>query len=200
MCWNSPVSWTSFVLGTIFNIYFALIVPMTYKIWFVFFQLIITVQLGEALIWDGTYPEVGTYIAFFSVWLQPLMLSILLYYYNVHPVLQYIMYGLVSVYILSSFSSIATIKENVYRPVLCGDDRYHIDFIAWGGNRIMGYLYMISSLYAIICLFSRFYIISAYLFITLFISLLFYSRTFASLWCWFAVFSPIVYYLGTNMG
>jgi len=33
------------------NVFLATLVPKEYRIWFVFFQLIITVQLGEALIW-----------------------------------------------------------------------------------------------------------------------------------------------------
>ena len=196
MCWNEPISWTTFALGCVFNIYFAMIAPPQYRLWFVFFQLIITVQLGEALIWGEKYSLLGTYISFFSVWLQPIMLSILLYYYNVHPALQYTMTGIIAIYILSSISNIKQINDNVYHPVLCGDNRTHIEYTAWGGDRKMGILYMISSLFAVICLFPEFYVIVGYLIFTLALSLSFYNRIFGSLWCWFGVFSPFVFYIG----
>lgn len=198
MCWNARVSWITFIIGTLANIIFALLVPIYYRLWFVFFQFIITVQLGEAFIWGETYAKLGSYIAFFSVWLQPFMLCILLNYYDISPRLIYLQYILLVLYSVLSIPNLKTLSENIKYPVQCGSSR-HINFKTWDNNEGMAILYLTTTLLSVIFLFPEFYVIGAFLILTLIISLVFYSKVFASLWCWFAVFSPIVYYSGLRL-
>lgn len=200
MCWNAPISWITFILGTIINVYIATILPKQYRIWAVFFQLIITVQLGEALIWGGTYSHIGSYIAFFCVWLQPIMLSIILNYYNVKPAFQYTLYALLAIYFAVSIPNFRNLYQNEYQPELCGDGGKHIDFTAWDNGGEMGFMYLLTALFGVACLIPQFPYVGVYLVLTMVISLCFYARTYASLWCWFAVFSPLVYYAELRIG
>ncbi len=172
MCWNATVSWTTFILGTLFNIIFALLVPPHYRLWFVFFQFIITVQLGEAFIWGEKYATLGSYIAFFSVWLQPFMLCILLQYYEVsHPFI-YLDYILLTLYIAISIPNLKNLSQNISHPIQCGG-RNHIKFTSWNENNGMGFLYMVTALFAVLCLIPQFSAIGIFLITTLLISSIF---------------------------
>jgi len=85
MCWSEKVSRNKFILGTIINLYLALkrIDNKEYLLMAFFCQLIITVQLGETLIWKdptcGTVGTIGSKISFYSVYLQPII-GVLFFY------------------------------------------------------------------------------------------------------------------------
>jgi hypothetical protein len=193
MCWNETVSWTTFLIGTLLNVICAYLAPSNVRVWFLFFQLIITVQLGEALVWRNN--PIGTYISFFCVWLQPIFLAFLLYYFNISPTLQYIAWSLILLYVVSSIESLKQLSNNLYVSEPCGaciDQSSHISFKAWN-HRYMGFMYMICCLVFVSLLFTQFPYIVSYLLFTLIVSLTFYKNMYASLWCWFAVFTPVVY-------
>jgi hypothetical protein len=204
MCWNQPVSWITFILGTVLNGLFAVLTDKQSRLWYLFFQCIIMVQLGEALIWGdpsgGTRAKIGTLISFFGVWLQPLIGVLLLYQFNIRKELQYIMYTFVAIYICFSIPQFLKLKDNTYAPVVCGaNGESHIDFKAWDDGGFMVLMYIISCLFFVICLFPLYPYVSGYLILTLIISQVFYRRVFASIWCWFAVFTPVVCFLTRDL-
>ena len=196
MCWNQQVSWITFFLGTVINIFLAFLSNDEHRYLYLFFQLILFVQLGEALIWrdpNGRLGKIGTYISFFAVWLQPFMLLFLLVHYRIKSEFIYIMMALLVPYLLVSIPYLKSISNNKYEPIVCGiDNKKHIEFTAWDNSSGMGSFYLITSLFAVLILLPIFPYVSCYLILTMFISAIFYTRAFGSLWCWFAVFSPII--------
>ena len=204
MCWNQSVSWITFILGSLCNVGFA-----AWKgnkknwIWYVFFQCIIMVQLGEALIWrdpeGGIQAQMGTIISFLGVWLQPIVAWFILWVYGVRYDILYVMGLLVVLYIAFSIPAFIQIKNNTYQPVVCDTDgKQPISFNAWN-QPMMGYLYMIFCLLSILLIFPKTPYISTYLYLTLGLSYTLYRRMFASLWCWFAVLSPVVFTLTESL-
>jgi hypothetical protein len=198
MCWNQSVSWITFILGTIVNLGFVSW-KGNKKNWIVyaFFQCIIMVQLGEALIWrdteGGVLAQIGTLISFLGVWLQPIIAWFILRTYGVRNEILYMMALVLVVYIAYSIPAFIQIKQNTYRPVVCEiGGSSHIELSAWN-QPIMGFLYMFCCLFSILLIFPKTPYISSYLYLTLLLSYLLYRRLFASLWCWFAVLSPIVF-------
>jgi uncharacterized membrane protein YiaA len=89
MCWNEKVSWVTFLIGSIFSVIGLSGSKTSSTTWlYVFFQLVLFVQFGEALVWKditereseipykktcGYVGKIGSVITFFSVWLQPLL-------------------------------------------------------------------------------------------------------------------------------
>jgi hypothetical protein len=204
MCWNQPVSWITFILGTVLNVTFGALTKGQSRLWYLFFQCIIMVQLGEALIWGDPYggkrAQIGTLISFFGVWLQPLIGALLLYQFNIRKELQYIMYAFVVIYICVSIPQFLNLKENTYAPIVCGaNGESHISFKAWSNSEFMGLMYMISCVFFVLCLFPLYPYVGGYLIVTMIISQIFYSRAFGSIWCWFAVFTPVVCFLTRNL-
>lgn len=105
-----------------------------------------------------------------------------------------LMMGLLLVlYVLSSIPAWIQLRHNTYRPLVCSTDhRPHIDFTAWN-KPWMDLLYMVCCLLSMLFIFPKTPYIASYLYLTLGISYLLYRRSFASLWCWFAVLSPVVF-------
>lgn len=203
MCWNEKISWITFILGTLLNSGGAILSDTSHKLWYIMFQSIIMVQLGEALIWrdpNGSLGKIGTYISFFGVWLQPIIGFVLMISYKVHPVLRYLMGVLTFFYIIYSIKPIQDLSLNIYKPEVCGiDNSPHISFTAWDNSGIMRILYLITIALLLLSLFPMYPYVSGYLILTFIISFLFYKRTFSSIWCWFAVFSPIVCYFTQSL-
>lgn len=196
MCWNQEISWITFFLGTICNIVLASLTQDNKTIvWYLLFQSIIFVQLGEALIWGdpngGTRSKIGTIISFLGVWLHPIIAAIILTVIDVNPYYKYIIYVIVLLYILVSIPHILRLQNDTYVPLVCGDGKKHIDFIAWGDSA-MSMLYMICVFLLTLFAFTKYPYVCSYLLITLFISQIYYKRVFSSIWCWFAVFTPLV--------
>jgi hypothetical protein len=199
MCWNETVSWLTFFIGCSINIpcSFTATTQLT-KLWYIFFQLIILVQLGEALIWRGD-KYIGTYIAFLAVWLQPLFLGFMVY--MILPRYNSIVFPLLLIYIISSIPTLTSLSKNTYTVIPCGeciDKTQHIDFSVWGTNSTMAALYMICCLLFLIFLFPSSPYVCWFFLITLIISQIYYQKVFASLWCWFAVFTPLVCFFTMN--
>ena len=200
MCWNEPVSWTTFIIGTIVNGVCASLTSAKHRLWFVLFQSIITVQFGEALIWrepDGALGNIGSYIVFFSIWVQTILAVGLMANYGVNTP---ILYGTVALLMLYAVSSIKTVKElaaNTYKPNICvSDNKHHIAITDMGD---MGTLYLIINALFLITLFPQFPYITGFLVVTYLISQIFYKDMIGSMWCWFSVASPAVFYLTRNL-
>jgi len=206
MCWNEEVSRVTFIIGTAINLYLALrrLDDQAYLLMAFFCQLIITVQLGESLIWKdpacGSKGSLGSKIAFYSVYLQPIV-SVLFFYLMYGASNFYTRIGLIllAVYVVSSITTLPTLSI-CSQPDPCCNDSKHIDEGPWGRVKGLSVLYMVMGLWMMVSmpLVDRKYLaFSVYLFGTAVISKLFYKNSFASMWCFFSVAAPIVLYLST---
>jgi hypothetical protein len=197
MCWNEPISWITFMLGTGLNLMGLYLSDDSHKLLFILFQSIIMVQLGEALIWrdqNGPLGLIGTYIAFFGVWLQPIIGFMLMVLYKVNTPILYITGILLVCYIVASFEPIKDLSNNRYQTeACCGDQQEHVIFSGWTDT--IGNLYMCLISLTMLTLFPKFPYVSGYIILTYFISTIIYKKAFASIWCWFSVFSPMICYL-----
>lgn len=200
MCWNEPVSWASFIIGTIVNVACASLTSAKHRLWFFLFQSIMTVQLGEALIWhepEGTLGNIGSYIVFFSIWLQPILAVGILANYSVSTPILYAFAALLLIYVVSTLEPIKKLAANKYKPELCdGKDTSHI---AIHDNGTHGTFYSIIIATFLIIIFPQFPYISGFLGVTYLISKMFYKDTIGSMWCWFSVASPAVFNLTRNL-
>ena len=198
MCWNEEVSWITFLLGTMICSYGWTRTNIRVNQWiYFFFQLVLLVQLGEALIWRdpqcGPIGTIGTFFSFFGVWLQPLLAAYIL---TMLPIPSCIVYGyglLVLIYIIVSIPIIQNIMTQCYVPI-CEDGCLvpHISFVTWNVYSTMGCLYLICILGLLAILFPFYPIISLYVFCTMILSGILYKNSFGSMWCWFGALAPVV--------
>ena len=198
MCWNEQISWLTFLLGTAICTYGWSRTKTQVNQWiYFFFQLVLLVQLGEALIWRdptcGTIGKIGTFFSFFGVWLQPMLAAYIL---TLLPISSLIVYGfslLVVVYIIVSLPTIQNVMTQCYVPICEGDCLVpHISFVTWTIYSPMGILYMVCILGLLAAIFPFYPIISLYVFCTMILSGIFYKNSFGSMWCWFGAFAPVV--------
>ena len=202
MCWNESISWTTFVLGSILNgvcAYFTKDSNILYL--YVLFQVVITVQLGEALIWKGaSTAQLGTWIAFLSVWLQPFVAVLILHQWQASTYVQFLFFAMLVVYVVFSLSTLASVGSNTYHPELCLlDGKTHINFDAWKRSFGMSFLYLMIVLGFLGVTLSKYPLVSGYVLVTYMLSMLLYGRLFSSMWCWFAVISPLFCWLSTQV-
>ena len=198
------MSRNTFILGTIINLYLALrrIDDKAYLLMAFFCQLIITVQLGETLIWKdptcGSVGTIGSKISFYSVYLQPII-GVLFFYlmYGFNHLYTKIGLILFTIYMVASILVLPTLTI-CSKPETCCDDKKHIEEGTWDRAKGLTVMYMVMSLWLLLCLplVDRKYLaFSIYLFGAGLLSQLFYRNSFASMWCFFSVASPIVLYL-----
>jgi hypothetical protein len=209
MCWNEKVSWTTFLIGSIFSVIGWSGSKTSSTTWlYVFFQLVLFVQFGEALVWKditereseipykktcGYLGKIGSVITFFSVWLQPLLGMYLLTLIDTPKSVQTVYAMILIVYMLSSISNIRNVFKNCYKPV-CNNDCSHknLEFSGWNNTPVMGYMYTVCIVLLILAMYTTFPVVSGYVFVTMFLSAIFYKNTFGSMWCWFSAFTPLI--------
>lgn len=201
MCWNEKVSWATFIIGTILNILLVVIKKdKKYSLLALLFQSIITVQLGEALIWrdpDGNVGKIGSYISFYSVFLQAFIAMLFIYFsLGFNSVYTKIALVLVVIYTICGIYYIP--KLNIRsKPGKCceGDTRDHIIAGGWNESGYLGTFYGIFAIYFIFLLpiiSKSFTLLALYLFVSMILTWVIYKKSFASLWCWFAAFLPVI--------
>jgi hypothetical protein len=204
MCWNEKISWTTFIIGTILNLLFAFIKKeRNYTLLAIIFQLVITVQLGEALIWREPnckdIGKIGSNIAFYSVFLQPFAALLYIYIvYGINDKITKISILLTIIYIIFSIYYIPKLDICAKPESCCSDNRKHINEGGWKNSGYMGIFYGICVIYFTIILSiknSKFTLLSFYIILSMIFSFLFYKKSFASMWCWFSAFSPIILFL-----
>ncbi|NDB61859.1 hypothetical protein EB001_25975, partial [bacterium] len=160
MCWNEKVSWVTFIIGSIFSVIGLSYSTTPSKTWLhLFFQLVLFVQFGEALVWRdidqreskiphkktcGNLGKIGSIITFFSVWLQPLLGMYLLTVIDTPKSLQTVYAMLLLVYMVSSISNMPNVFRTCYKPVCKDDCAYkNLEFTGWNNTPVMGYMYML---------------------------------------------------------
>ena len=200
MCWNEEVSWATFILGTLANVF--LVNKIKNKNIFaiaLIWQWVLLMQLFEALIWRskkcGTLNKIGTTGAFIANVTQPLIvfLAILMLTkqgksFKLFGGLCIILYLL---YIISKYQTMKTL-ECIEPKKECN----HLNYVWWKHISPTPYILTLCLL-LVLAKPSKTYIPQlVYVLATLIIA----SNTnmscgVGSAWCWLAAFAPIFTYV-----
>ena len=198
MCWNEKVSWTTFVLGTLFNIFNILYFKnITMTLLSIAIEWLLLMQLFEALAWRdqqcGTLNRFATNGALIANLTQPIMLCMLFITFSsaaqeLKLMSLAIAFGYIC-YVLYTLNK--TDKYTCLRP---SESCTHLDLYWW--KNTSGIIYTITLLSIMLLLIRPMplaVVVSGYIGFTLLASLLFYSCGAGSMWCWFTSMAPIVF-------
>jgi hypothetical protein len=201
MCWNEDISWLTFIVGTLSNIFFVIKKKdINYTLLSLVLQTPLFVQLGEAYIWKdinnncGYYSKLGSIITFFSVYLQPFLSYLYLYNAYERIILFEIILIIYFILLIYNFSNIEFCNKP--EKSTC-DNKLHVNSKTWENVGLVKPLYIISISYALILLTqynSKLTPLSIYLFVSMILSKLYYKDYFASTWCFFSTITPYILY------
>lgn len=194
MCWNASVSFTTLAIGSFLNIisYSILRKRDSIAAAFVYFwQYALLMQLPEGIAWIRINESilVESRVAFFLNITQPLVTFLILWHLKTP-----FRYGhvVLFMYFLVLFTHADELWENStsIAPV---DDCKHLNLGYWDTSR--GVVYIVSVLLIFSELESKYWIfVNAFIFLsTLVLSLVLYSCSIGSLWCWMiSIAGPIL--------
>lgn len=195
MCYNETVSWSSFFIGTMFNllllvnfIHMPIIVALA-----IFLQFVVMVQFFEAIAWRGD-KKIGADFILILTTLQPVVLALLLfcvpgtnYWGKVILSVIVVIYLMWLVYSLNNSPNFKSLE-----PGECS----HLDYSFW--KNIGSLPYFILAFFAILLIQPTdvAIVVLITLLTTLFLSSFLYTckNETPSLWCLFSVVTPIVLY------
>jgi len=207
MCWNESVSWITFTLGTIINIFaiFYIKNPI-FTCVSMMWQWVLLMQLFEALAWhnqdcNSTTNKIGTYGAFFANITQPLIVFISLFIATVTQTFKSdyqtnytkIFQILASIIIVSYVVyMIATLYDKRYDCLTTTDTCDQLHYSWWDDTSAIPYIIALISIILLLlrplsfCIYQVLFILG-----TLLITNLFYNDHNGSIWCFFAASAPI---------
>ena len=196
MCWNEQVSWTTLILGTIFNLFNIFYYKnTTLTLVSLAIQWLLLMQLFEALAWRdqncGKLNQFATNGALIANLTQPLIVCML--FITVSPVSQITKgFALAIAFAYISYVLYVLNTTEEYTCLRPSQNCTHLDLYWW--KNLSGIVYCLA-LFSIMLLLIRPFglalFVSGYIGITLLLSVLFYSCGAGSLWCWFTSFAPI---------
>ena len=196
MCWNEEVSWATFIIGTIFNILVAYLIPDPIIIALaIAWEAVVIIQLFEALGWRSNgESKIAAYGVYITTLLQPIILLLAIMIVTnassqakTFAVLLMIVYLGWVVYVSNTtdVGNLAPTKE-------CS----HLEFNWWSRFPLKSFPYLILAVIGLLLLVRPFnfaIFIVLLLSATFIISAVFYSCSAGSLWCWFsACLMPII--------
>lgn len=196
MCWNEPVSWTVFFVGTLFNIYliWKYKTPVAIALALIW-QWILLMQLFDALLWRdqkcGSLNKFAGNSAYIANITQPIVVFLVLIVISSASMKFKIMAGvIVLVYI-----SYLVMSKSVVGNIECVKEKNgHLDYFWWNKMKYGKVIYIVT-LIAITFLLLRPMALSlfemSYVLGTLMLTGIFFSYGGPSIWCWFAAFAPI---------
>lgn len=220
MCWNEPVSWITFILGSLFNFLVAwyfqeIIITVICILW----EWVILMQFFEAIAWrtqpnnmsQGNQPNnipqgnqpttipqgnrfagIGAMIANIT---QPIILGLgLICFTEVSVINKVVAMMVVFAYICWM---IYALNESPHVNYLIPEHAcHHLDYTWWNSFPLTSVPYMLALISLIFLLLRPIdlaWFEVLYIMVTVMISLLFYScsNSMGSIWCWFAVAAPL---------
>jgi hypothetical protein len=196
MCWNEPVSWTVFFVGTLCNIYLIWKIKTPVAIALaIIWEWVLLMQLFDALLWRdqncGGLNKFTSKLAYIANITQPLVVFLaLLLISTVNIKLKILSCSVIFFYICyivmtkSDVGTIDCVKEN----------EGHLDYFWWNKMKYGGIIYTVTIVLLTFLLLrpmtlSIFEI--GYFLFTLVLTGVFFSYGGPSIWCWFAAFAPI---------
>jgi hypothetical protein len=200
MCWDEQTSITTFILGTIINIFVMLyfnteIIYLSCIIW----QWILMMQLSDYFIWKdqncGDLNKMGTNSALIFNLTQPIVTYLFLISFldlskevkmlSSFTILLYVIY---MIYILN---------QNTYSCITPDKDCKHLNLKWWNDSNYFGKFYVLVLLIIILSMIkpkSLAIFTAVYVFFAFVISQIFYGCGGPSIWCWLVV--PYPFFLG----
>ena len=198
MCWNEPVSWTTLGIGTAVNAFNVVKYndPLLNRITLLI-QWLLLMQLFEALAWRdqecGKLNEFATNGALIANFTQPIVVF-LAFMINNNDVSDY--NKSVACFIILMYISYIMYSQNNSPNYSCinpTETCSHLELIWWRKTNGGVYVFTLFALFALlirpikVALF-----VGGYIAIALVVSMLFYSCSVGSMWCWFVAFAPIL--------
>jgi len=197
MCWNEPVSWLTLAVGSGFN---ALNVvkyrdPLLNKIT-ILIQWLLLMQFFEALAWRdqkcGKLNKFATNGALIANFTQPIVVFLAFMinndYVSVYNksvasfiILMYISYIMYSLNNSPNYSCIGPTD-------ICS----HLELVWWRKTNGGIYVFTLFALFALLIPPRVAIFVGGYIALALIASILFYSCSVGSMWCWFVAFAPIL--------
>ena len=201
MCWNEPVSWTTFIVGTVCNLASALYIKNTmFTGVCIMWEWILLMQLFEALAWHdqncGKLNRCATYGAYLANITQPFVILFSLLVSDTKMLAKLI--AAILVFIYSTWLLVIAKSPTKYECLTPNKDCRHLSFPWWKDLRTLVPMYIICVLLLPILLIRPWcfgFFQSFYIGITAIITWIFYScagaGSIGSVWCWFAALVPI---------
>jgi hypothetical protein len=197
MCWNAPVSLASFLAGLLVSFGMGFLALKHKKIELAVLSFgwsgVICMQLFEYMIW--MYPNNNIYARWAFVFniTQPLLLGLLFLAFFEHPSSNKI--AVCSLLFFYTFYILYYTNDLIIHV----SEKDHLQYNWWGKELPYGGLIYILTLCGVFLLLVRPLGWSvrtlAMILLLLFISSLFYSDCVSSMWCFFAVFIPIISFI-----
>jgi hypothetical protein len=198
MCFNETVSWAAFFIGSIFNI---LLVTLAIKYQSlhlialsIALQFVIIIQFFEAMVWRGN-EKFGTYGVLLFTILQPLIFGLLLLYPE-NAQWKKLLIGVLVVFYMA-YIVLSLNERSGYDQLkrkTCTDGNNHLVYNFWNEFPMRSVPYLITLFLILLLLLPSpiNYIASLIFVVTLATSFLVYPCAPASIWCLFAVSTPII--------
>jgi hypothetical protein len=196
MCWNEPVSWIVFFVGTLFNIYliWKIKTPVSIVI-AISWQWVLLMQLFDALLWRdqncGSLNKFATKSAYIANITQPIVVFLTLIVISKAAIKFKIMSCVVVlIYIIYMIQA----RPGIGKLDCVKEKGGHLNYFWWDKMKFGGILYTVALVLIMLLLLrptnlSIFEV--SYVLITLVISITFFKYNTPSIWCWFAAFAPI---------
>lgn len=200
MCWNESVSWATFIIGTIFNILVAYLIPNPYIIALaIAWEAVVIIQLFEALGWrnkgkDNNVAKIASYGVYVTTLLQPIIILLALLIVTEAPSVNKTFAVILMILYLAWVVYVSNITPVGYLST--SETCSHIEFNWWSSFPLKAIPYLVLILIGTLLLvkplnFAIFLVLL--LSFTYIISASFYSCSIGSMWCWFsACLMPII--------
>ena len=201
MCWNEPVSWATFGIGTALSVISAAVVrkPAVIAVSIVWIWVLL-MQFFEALMWRdqkcGKLNKFATTGAYVANIMQPIVIFIVLIVACNPPAPYKIVAGIVVAVYACYMLANAFRMESQPCTEQCEDGKNckHLYYKWWDKMKAGGLIYVLA-IVALILLLCRpiwFGIFEVgYILLTLLVASRFFGKSTASTWCWLAAFAPL---------
>ena len=203
MCWNAPVSWLTFLIGTGLNIWLLSQYQHTTIISLaIFWEWILLMQIFEGIYWtnadsNSNMADFATKGANLNSILQPVILILLLLASSSVSYPNKIVVCFVAIFYLGYLFTRFFQGENVPSTLQPLEGCSHLNLSWWQTLRGSGVIYALTLLLALLLLLRPYpfmWIILGYITVALVSSIFIYPCGLASMWCWFAALGPLVTY------
>lgn len=194
MCWNAPVSFITFVLGTLMNAtFYKLMSNHSIAPIIIYWQYTLCMQIPEGIAWvqlnnEESVQEIS-WIAFFLNITQPFILLFMVKYF----IKSVTNYGSVAIVLYTSIliSEKVWYSIDIAPPPGCN----HLDLKYW--NPTTTTMYVLTSLFIFADIPDKFWAsVNAFIFIgSLLFAMTISSCGVGSLFCWLIVFSSLILYI-----
>ena len=201
MCWDEKTSWTTFTIGTFFNVltltFFFKSKNESVKRWvvplFLLWQFVLLMQVFDALGWRNPTSQFATKGAMIANLTQPLLVFLVLVFASpVSSERKQVAMLLMLSYLALAFASI---RPESYNRLAPAKGCKNIDYSWWKDIPLGGPIYTISIVASIFLLINEPVIASVqagFILLGLVASIMFYRCGTASVWCWVAAFAPLL--------